>query len=79
MTDRIDIEIAEILSLALGRPAPVGQNLRREDEAKWDSLKHLEIIFAVEGAYGVSFSPEEIAAVQSAADLKAKVVGPDAP
>lgn len=78
MTERIDAEIAEILSLALARSVAAGEDLQRADEATWDSLKHLEIIFAVEGAYGVSFSPEEIAAVASAADIKAKVLAADA-
>ncbi|MBU1378788.1 MAG: acyl carrier protein [Alphaproteobacteria bacterium] len=78
MTERIDAEIAEILSLTLGRPVAAGENLTRADEPKWDSLKHLEIVFAVEGAYGVAFSPEEIAAVTGAADLKAKVLSADA-
>ncbi len=78
MTERIDVEIAEILSLALGRPVAPSENLARADEPKWDSLKHLEIIFAVEGAYYVAFSPEEIAAIAGAADLKAKVLAADA-
>jgi len=78
MTERIDTEIAEILSLTLGRPVGAGEDLKRADEPKWDSLKHLEIIFAVEGAYGVSFSPDEIAAVASAADLRTKVLAADA-
>lgn len=78
MTERIDAEIAEILSLTLGRPVAADEGLKRADEPKWDSLKHLEIIFAVEGAYGVSFSPDEIAAVASAADLRTKVLAADA-
>ena len=78
MTERIDAEIAEILSLILGRPVAADENLNRADEAKWDSLKHLEIIFAVEGAYGVSFSPDEIAALAGAADLRNKVLAADA-
>ena len=78
MTERIDAEIAEILSLILGRPVPAGENLKRADEAKWDSLKHLEIIFAIEGAYGVAFSAEEIAAVESVGDLRTKVLASDA-
>jgi acyl carrier protein len=78
MTERIDAEIAEILSLTLGRPVAAGEDLKRADEAKWDSLKHLEIIFAVEGAYGVAFSPDEIAAVASVFDLKSKVLSADA-
>ncbi|MGA0606000.1 acyl carrier protein [Phenylobacterium sp. VNQ135] len=67
-----DETLAEILSMILERPVAPGENLRREDEAKWDSLKHLEIVFATEAAFGVSFSAEEIAELQDVAGLKAK-------
>lgn len=69
----IDDTLAEILTLVLGRPVAPGENLRRADDAKWDSLKHLEIIFATEAAFGVSFSAEEIAAIEDVAALRAKV------
>ena len=78
MPDQLDAGIAEILTLVLGRPVAAGEDLKRADEAKWDSLKHLEIIFAVEGAYGVAFSAEEIGAVEGVADLKTKVLAADA-
>lgn len=68
-----DETLAEILTMILERPVAPGENVRREDEAKWDSLKHLEIVFAVEAAFGVSFSAEEIAELQDVAGLKAKV------
>ena len=32
---------------------------------KWDSLQHLNIILAVEEAFNVSFTPEEITSVNS--------------
>lgn len=79
MTDQVDEVLAEILGLALARAVAPGENLRRVDEPKWDSLKHIEIIFAVEGAFGVSFSPDEMAAVGAAADLRAKVLAAHAP
>lgn len=68
-----DETLAEILTMILERPVAPGENVRREDEAKWDSLKHLEIVFAAEAAFGVSFSAEEIAELQDVAGLKAKV------
>lgn len=79
MPASVDETLAEILSLVLERPIAPGEDLRREDEARWDSLKHLEIIFATEAAFGVSFSAEEIGEVMSIADLRAKVAAADAP
>lgn len=78
MPDDLDTTLAEILTLVLGRSVTAGEDLKRADEAKWDSLKHLEIIFAVEGAYGVSFSADEMGAVASVADLRTKVLSSDA-
>ena len=75
MADPIDDGIAEILTLALERPVAPGEALTRDDEPRWDSLKHLEIIFAIEGAFGVAFTPEEIGEVNSVAGLAAKVRG----
>ena len=74
MAEQINETLAEILTLALGHKVKAGENLRRADDAKWDSLKHLEIIFATEAAFGVSFSAEEIAAIEDVAGLRAKVV-----
>jgi acyl carrier protein len=31
-----------------------------ENEARWDSLRHMNIIFALEDAFGVRFTDEEI-------------------
>lgn len=38
--------------------------------AEWVSLRHLQIIAAVEDAYGVSFTPREIRGITSVADLQ---------
>lgn len=73
MADPIDETLAEILTLVLERPVAPGEAVAREGEAKWDSLKHLEIVFAVEAAFGVSFTAEEIAELKDAAGVKAKV------
>jgi len=78
MAEDVDAGLAEILTLVLGQPVAPGEDIKRADIAKWDSLKHLEIIFAIEGAYGVAFSADEIGAVESVADLKSKVLTSDA-
>jgi acyl carrier protein len=49
--------------------------VQRADEAKWDSLKHLEIIMAVEAAFGVAFTAEEMASVQGSSDLLRRARG----
>jgi acyl carrier protein len=78
MTTDTDATMAEILSVVLKRPVAPGEELRRADEPRWDSLRHLEIVFAAEAAFGVSFTSEEIAAIDGVAALKRKISAPDA-
>jgi acyl carrier protein len=35
----------------------------------WDSLKHLNLVLGVEGEFGVQFSPEEIAQMQTVENI----------
>ena len=39
--------------------------MRRADVPQWDSLKHAEIVFALEDRYGVRFAEDEFAAMRS--------------
>ena len=64
--------VATVMSAALGRSVSVGEFVSRENEDAWDSLKHMEIIFAVEAALGVEFTEDDIAAIRDTAGLKAK-------
>ncbi|HWM05015.1 MAG TPA: acyl carrier protein [Actinophytocola sp.] len=44
---------------------------------QWVSLRHLQIIAAVEDVYGVSFTPREIRGIRSLADLSEFLRGRD--
>jgi acyl carrier protein len=72
MNEQAESVLAEILTLVLERPVAAGEVVRRADEPKWDSLKHLEIIMAVEAAFGVSFTTDEMSSVSSSVDLARK-------
>ncbi|MGH7928904.1 MAG: acyl carrier protein [Candidatus Binatia bacterium] len=39
----------------------------------WDSLNHLNLVLGLEGAFGVQFSPEEIAKMQSVESIASLV------
>ena len=73
MDQEAQATLAEILTLVLERPVAPGEVVARSDEGKWDSLKHLEIIMAVEAAFGVNFTTEEMSAITSSTDLARKV------
>lgn len=60
-------EICEVVSAVLGKT--VDLTASRANEPLWDSLKHMEIIFAVESKWGVVFSEEEMGGIQSLVQL----------
>lgn len=47
-------------------------SLSRDDVKSWDSLGHIRLISAVEDAFGVTFTIEEIDAIKSAGQLVEK-------
>lgn len=58
-----DDTVRDVLSVALGRPIGPEEVPRRAEERDWDSLKHIEIVFMLEGELGVTFGPDEMAAL----------------
>ena len=64
---QVESEICTIVSAVLGKSADLSTS--KTSEPLWDSLKHMEIIFAVESKWGVAFSEEEMGSIQSVAQL----------
>jgi len=64
---RNDVErrVHEVLALVLKLPAPPTEPVVRAEVAEWDSLSHIEIIYGVEESLGVTFTEEEMAALDS--------------
>jgi acyl carrier protein len=60
---RPDIEstVRGVLETALGRDIAPEENVVREQEAGWDSVKHIEVLFMIEEELGITFEPEEMA------------------
>jgi len=66
MTDKdIEAKVRELLALVLEKPIPAAQPVSRANEPKWDSLKHVELIFALEDTFGVRFSEQDMAGLDS--------------
>jgi acyl carrier protein len=59
------VRVREILQTVLGRQLAPGENVLRADEAAWDSLRHVEILLAIEGACEVRFEEEEMGQLDS--------------
>ncbi len=65
--------VRRYVSLILGRELEVNEDVNRTDEAKWDSLKHVELIFMLEDEFALQISPEEMGELQTINDIVAKI------
>jgi acyl carrier protein len=65
--DRSHIEqtVLTILTTILKHPLEGTAEVTRENTATWDSLKHIEIMFALEDELGAEFSEEELVSLNS--------------
>ena len=62
MNDRV----RHILGVALEMPEQqINESLSAEDTSNWDSIRHLNLVMALEEAFGVSFSSDELGQLTS--------------
>lgn len=71
MAGKVEGVLAEVLQLP---PSEITDDLTMKDVEAWDSLKHMELIVALETALGVQLTFEEIVAMQSVREIK-RVLG----
>lgn len=62
---REDIELKVLAVLSAMLREPIGPEGTRADLANWDSLKHIEIVFALEEELGVQFSEDTLPRLDS--------------
>ena len=55
MSAEIMARVQKTFSSVFGQRVPFGAELRRVDEPRWTSLKHVELIIALEQEFGVRF------------------------
>lgn len=60
-------EIKEIMKTVL--KVNIDVNANRQNIDVWDSFNHLDILVNIEKKYGISFSPEEMASINSYKDI----------
>ena len=65
MSEVQDVEsrVMEIVAQALKQP--VTRDTTRESTAAWDSLKHIELVFAIEDELQIRFDEDELEALDS--------------
>jgi len=59
MIDKIIQTVSEVLE------TEIDVDTSQKNCDKWDSLRHLDIVVALEDAFDISFEPEEIAEMKS--------------
>jgi acyl carrier protein len=57
MDDRIKGVLGAVFRL---EPTAIGEDFSSESLAAWDSLKHIQVVVALEQEFGVEFEDEEI-------------------
>ncbi len=72
MDGRVEAVIAEALQVPA---AEITDNLAMKDVEAWDSLRHMELIVALETAFGVQLTFDEIVAMQSVGEIKRVLAG----
>lgn len=69
--DRTQIEpiVLVVLATLLKGPFEAGADITRANTAGWDSLKHMEIMFALEDEFRTEFTEDELAKLDSVAKI----------
>jgi len=69
--DRYELEkrVLSVFNVLLCQQLQAGGDYTRKNVSNWDSLKHIEIIFALEEELGVEFSEAELAGLDSVAKI----------
>lgn len=67
----IETAVLEIVRTVLNLAEIPSPTVRRADLPQWDSLRHIELMFALEDAFGVQFSAEELATLDNVATIVA--------
>lgn len=65
MKEKIDAIVKEILQISNYNI----ENVNRESNSNWDSLKHLEIMMALEEEFEIRLSVAEVTNINSVSDL----------
>jgi acyl carrier protein len=80
--ESIDQAVREVVSAVLHRELGATEDLVRGEEPAWDSLKHIEIMFALEDRCDVRFSQDELASLDRLSAIVERVkghIGPSTP
>jgi acyl carrier protein len=65
------MQLYQLIGKVLGvDPAQLNEDSNAQNTPKWDSLRHIEVIFAMENAFHVRFTMPEIAGLRKLGDIR---------
>lgn len=65
------MQLYQLIGKVLGvDPAVLNEDSDAQNTPKWDSLRHIEVIFAMENAFHVRFTMPEIASLRKLGDIR---------
>jgi acyl carrier protein len=76
---RIAERVRDTLALVLNISIPADEQLERSEQPNWDSLKHVELIFALESEFDIQIKGEEMECLTSLKAITEVIEGYYAP
>lgn len=70
MTDRVRSEIEVLVADVFAYDGAVTARTARADVPKWDSLRHVSLITAIEQQFGLSLSMDEMVEIRTVRDIE---------
>jgi acyl carrier protein len=65
------MQLYELIGKVLGvDPSELNEDSNAQNTPKWDSLRHIEVVFAMENAFHVRFTMPEISGLRKLSDIR---------
>jgi acyl carrier protein len=65
------MQLYNLIGKVLGvDPATLNEDSNAQNTPKWDSLRHIEVVFAMENAFHVRFTMPEISGLRKLSDIR---------
>ena len=62
----MDSKVRQVMAIVLDVPeSAIGPGFSSSSVSTWDSIRHLNLVMAIEEAFGVTFSSDEMATLDS--------------
>lgn len=69
------MQLYRLIGKVLGvDPAELTEESNAQNTPKWDSLRHIEVVFAMENAFHIRFTMPEIASLRKLGDIRQLLV-----